>query len=137
MIKDNGFNGKAGVARGSSRVPCLREINVTYEGQNERTTVKAPDLSANGMFISTSRCFPEGAVLNLQFRMAVTNAVVETRCEVRYCLSGVGVGVEFVGITPEAKKDIERELKLALGPGTTKRRVTRKAMVRRRGARRS
>jgi PilZ domain len=112
---------------GNSRVHCLREIRVTYEGQNESTVVKAPDLSANGMFISTSRSFPEGAVLNLQFRMAVTNAVVRTRCEVRYCLPGVGVGVEFIGIEPEAKKDIERELKLALEGeakgGATKRSV--------------
>jgi len=96
---------------------CLREITVTYEGQNERTVVKAPDLSVNGMFISTNRRFPEGAVLNLQFRMAVTNAVVRTRCEVRYCLPGVGVGVEFIGIEPEAKKYIERELELALSDG--------------------
>jgi PilZ domain len=98
---------------GNSRVHCLREITVTYEGQNERTVVKAPDLSVNGMFISTSRRFPEGAILNLQFRMAVTNAVVRTRCEVRYCLPGVGVGVEFIGIEPNAKRDIERELRLA------------------------
>ncbi|MGA8869961.1 MAG: PilZ domain-containing protein [Candidatus Acidiferrales bacterium] len=117
---------------GNSRMHCLREITVTYEGQNERTVVKAPDLSVNGMFISTSRRFPEGAVLNLQFRMAVTNAVVQTRCEVRYCLPGVGV--EFIGIAPEAKKDIERELKLALESvqGGAARRVARPRATRRR-----
>ncbi len=120
---------------GNSRMYCLREITVTYEGQNERTVVKAPDLSVNGMFISTSRRFPEGAVLNLQFRMAVTNAVVQTRCEVRYCLPGVGVGVEFIGIAPEAKKDIERELKLALESelqGGPAKRVARPRATRRR-----
>ena len=121
MSNEKGSNGRTGYARADSRVHCLREITVTYEGQNERTVVKAPDLSVNGMFISTSRRFPEGAVLNLQFRMAVTNAVVQTRCEVRYCLSGVGVGVEFIGIDPEAKKDIERELKLAMQGGAAKR----------------
>jgi PilZ domain len=109
---------------------CLREITVTYEGQDERTVVKAPDLSVNGMFISTSRRFPEGAVLNLQFRMAVTDAVVRTRCEVRYCLPGVGVGVEFIGIEPEAKKNIERELKLALSDGEPRKRKTRRATKR-------
>jgi PilZ domain len=113
MSNKKGSNGRTGYARADSRVHCLREITVTYEGQNERTVVKAPDLSVNGMFISTSRRFPEGAVLNLQFRMAVTNAVVQTRCEVRYCLPGVGVGVEFIGIEPNAKRDIERELRLA------------------------
>ena len=115
---------------GNSRVHCLREITVTYEGQNERTVVKAPDLSVNGMFISTSRRFPEGAVLNLQFRMAVTNAVVRTRCEVRYCLPGVGVGVEFIGIEPNAQRDIERELRLASSDGK-KGRATKHARRRR------
>ncbi len=135
MSNEKGSNGRTGYARADSRVHCLREITVTYEGQNERTVVKAPDLSVNGMFISTSRRFPEGAVLNLQFRMAVTNAVVQTRCEVRYCLPGVGVGVEFIGIDPEAKKDIERELKLALESeprgGATKRAARPRARRRR------
>ena len=130
MSHENGSNGRTGYVRAASRVHCLRDITVTYEGQNERTVVKAPDLSANGMFISTSRRFPEGAVLNLQFRMAVTNAVVRTRCEVRYCLPGVGVGVEFIGIAPEAKKDIERELKLALSDEKPRERKTRTAAKR-------
>jgi len=107
--KEKSIEKIAGVRR-SSRVHCLREITVTYEGQNERTVVKAPDLSASGMFINTIRAFPEGAVLNLRFRLAVTNALVETRGEVRHCLPGVGVGVEFVGLAPEARKAIEREL---------------------------
>ncbi|HEX4004426.1 MAG TPA: PilZ domain-containing protein [Candidatus Acidoferrales bacterium] len=135
MSNHNGFDATAAVGRSNSRVHCLREINLTYEGQNEHTVVKAPDLSANGMFISTSRRFPEGAILNLQFRMAITDAVVETRCEVRYCLPGVGVGVEFVGITPEAKRYIERELKLALGDAPAQRRVPKKARARRRARR--
>ncbi len=100
-----------GLRRGS-RVHCLREITVTYEGQNEHTVVKAPDLSGTGMFINTLRTFPEGAVLNLRFRLAVTNALVETRGEVRHCLPGVGVGVEFIGLAPDARKAIERELAL-------------------------
>jgi hypothetical protein len=131
MSNNNGFSGRAGATRSHSRVQCLREINVTYEGQNERTVVKAPDLSVNGMFINTSRRFPEGAVLNLQFRMAMTNTTVETRCEVRYCLPGVGVGVEFIGIAPEAKKDIERELELALR-GKAKKHAARPRSTRRR-----
>jgi hypothetical protein len=134
MSKKGGLEARIERTPGNSRVHCLREITVTYEGQNERTVVKAPDLSVNGMFISTTRRFPEGAVLNLQFRMAMTNAVVRTRCEVRYCLPGVGVGVEFIGIEPDAKKDIERELRLALN-GETGRGAT-KRVARPRGARR-
>jgi len=59
------------------------------------------------MFISTSRIFPEGAVLNLRFRLAVTGIEVQTRCDVRHCLAGVGVGVEFVGLSPKMASQIE------------------------------
>jgi hypothetical protein len=124
MSRKDTLNAKITGVRCSSRVHCLREITVTYEGQNEHTVVRAPDLSASGMFINTMRAFPEGAVLNLRFRLAITNAIVETRSEVRYCLPGVGVGVEFVGLAPDARKAIERELALN---GETRRRVKNRA----------
>jgi len=113
MSGKGGSNGNITCVRRGSRVHCLREITVTCEGQNDYIVVKAPDLSATGMFISTSRPFPEGTVLNLRFRLAVTNVEVRTRGEVRYCLPGVGVGVEFIGIAPQAAKDIARELSLS------------------------
>lgn len=102
----------SGKIRGATRVHCLREITVTYEGQNDYTLIKVPDLSPRGMFVNSARTFPEGAVLNLRFRLALTNAEVRTRCEVRYCLPGVGVGVEFAGISQEASQAIARELAL-------------------------
>ena len=102
--------GFARPVRGNERVHGLREISVFYEGRDEQILIKPPDLSTRGMFISTARTFPEGAVLNLRFRLAHTGAEVETRSEVRYCLSGVGVGVEFIGISPEAELEIEREI---------------------------
>jgi hypothetical protein len=64
------------------------------------------------MFINTSRVFPEGSVLSLQFRLAISDREVLTRCEVRYCLPGVGVGVEFIGISPQAVQTIEQEVAL-------------------------
>jgi hypothetical protein len=105
-------NGVFGIERAGSRAYCLREITVSYEGRDEYTLVRAPDLSAGGMFVSTGRTFPEGAVLNLRFRLLVTNAEVRTRCEVRYCLPGVGVGVQFIGLPSDATEAIEKELAL-------------------------
>ncbi len=101
-----------GVRRGA-RAHCIREISVSREGNDELIRIKAPDLSSTGMFITASRSFPEGTVLNLKFRLAVTGVEVRTRCEVRYCLPGVGIGVEFIGLSPEATRDIERELALS------------------------
>lgn len=96
--------------RPEPRVPGLRYITLTYEGRGEEIRVKPPDLSVHGMFISTSRSFPEGAVLNLRFQLAHSGIEVETRGEVRYCLPGVGVGVEFIGVSPEAEREIAREI---------------------------
>src|SRR5262249_11691332 len=103
-------------ARSGSRAHCIREITVSSEGQDELIRIKAPDLSSTGMFINATRPFAEGTVLNLKFRLAVTGAEVETRCEVRYCNPGVGIGVEFIDLPPKARKDIERELALSSEP---------------------
>ncbi|HET6931392.1 MAG TPA: PilZ domain-containing protein [Candidatus Acidoferrum sp.] len=100
-----------GVRRGS-RAHCVRDITVSREGDDELIRIKAPDLSITGMFITAAGTFPEGTVLNLRFRLAVTGVEVCTRCEVRYCLPGVGIGVEFIGLSPEATRDIEAELAL-------------------------
>ena len=70
------------------------------------------------MFFNTPTRFPEGTVLNLRFRLALTGAEIRSRCEVRYCLPGVGVGVgvEFIGISPESVRKIEREVQLCKRP---------------------
>jgi len=98
--------------RSATRITTLRELSVTYEGYSEDVALRPPDVSTRGMFINTSRDFPEGAVLNVRFRLGQTGAEVCTRAEVRYCLPGVGVGIEFVDISPEAVRAIEKEIGL-------------------------
>jgi hypothetical protein len=115
--------------RYSPRVHSLRDISLTYEGGNEKITVRPPDISTQGMFINTSRIFPEGSILSVQFRLAISGMEVQTRCEVRYCLPGVGVGVEFIGISPQAARTIEQEVALNEEAGsmqTRSRRVSKR-----------
>lgn len=100
--------------RTAERYSSLRDLSVSYEGHSDTIITRLPDISTKGMFINTARVFPEGAVLNVRFRLARTGADIQSRCEVRYCLEGVGIGVEFVDISPEAAAAIERELR----PGT-------------------
>ncbi|MGH9735932.1 MAG: PilZ domain-containing protein [Candidatus Acidiferrales bacterium] len=102
--------------RNSARLATLRELSVTYEGHSEDVALRPPDISTRGMFINTRRNFPEGAVLNVQFRLGQSGAHVSTRAEVRYCLSGVGVGIEFIDISTEAMRAIEREVELQQTP---------------------
>jgi hypothetical protein len=95
------------------RVYSVSEIAVSYEGQDEQIVVKPPNLSCRGMFSNTSRIFPEGAVLNLKFRLVLTGEEIRTRGEVRHCQQGVGVGVEFIGLSPDAAGAIQREIELS------------------------
>jgi PilZ domain-containing protein len=90
------------------------------------------------MFINMSRTFPEGAVLSLRFTLVLTAADVRTRCEVRNCQAGVGIGVEFIGLPAEAMKIIEREIALTAGPLTLRkpRKRLKKAISRTAGKRR-
>jgi hypothetical protein len=111
-MSSNNFARKPANARLSPRVHTIANISVHYEGRTEELASRPPDVSRQGMFISTVRNFPVGAVLNLRFCLELSGAQISTRCEVRYCLPGVGVGVEFIGISPEAVRDIEREVKL-------------------------
>jgi len=99
-------------ARAAERYSSLRDLQVSYEGYSDTIVTRLPDISTRGMFINTSKHFPEGAVLSVSFRLARTGVEVQSRCEVRYCLNGVGVGVEFINISPKSVCAIEKELHL-------------------------
>lgn len=114
--------------RTSTRIHTVENISVNYEGRTEEVAARLPDVSPGGMFINTRQRFPEGAILNLRFRLAISGAEITTRCEVRYCLPGVGVGVQFVGISPEATAAIEDEIALCEAPPKRKRTTRRKRL---------
>lgn len=97
------------VQRTNPRTANYRDLCMSYEGSHEELPVRAPDLSTSGLFINTSRYFPQGAVLSLSFRLARSGREVKARGEVRYCISGVGVGVEFVDISEEDRHAIEAD----------------------------
>ncbi|HXA57407.1 MAG TPA: PilZ domain-containing protein [Candidatus Acidoferrum sp.] len=101
-----------GSPRSAKRFSSLRELSVTYEGHSEVIATRPPDISTRGMFINTTKTFPEGAVLNVRFRLAISGHEVRSRAEVRYCLPGVGVGVEFIDIAREHVRAIEKEIEV-------------------------
>jgi hypothetical protein len=99
-------------ARREPRIQHLSELHMKYEGGGREIPIRPPDLSPHGMFLNTSTHFPEGAVINLRFRLTQSNIEVQTRAEVRYCLPGIGIGVEFVGLGTESVRAIEQELRV-------------------------
>ena len=97
-------------SRQSDRYSPYRDLQMKYEGRSEDVPLRVPDLSEHGMFINTPREFPEGSVLKLQFMLTRTGYLVTARGEVRYCLPGIGIGVEFFDISEESKAAIIEEL---------------------------
>ena len=113
-------------ARLAPRFSSLCELSVSYEGHSEDVATRPPDISTRGMFINTGRTFPEGAVLNVRFRLTLSGVQIRSRCEVRYCLPGVGVGVEFIEISAEDVQAIEKEIKLGTARPAKKKASSRK-----------
>jgi PilZ domain len=108
------------ILRREARLSQLSELHLTYEGRGGSVPIRPPDISTNGMFVNTSTHFPEGAVVNLRFRLTRSNIEVQTRGEVRYCLAGIGIGVEFIGIEPEAVRVIEEDIRASFRPNRGK-----------------
>jgi hypothetical protein len=96
--------------RSHSRYSPYRDLSIVFEGSSDNISIRVPDVSPQGMFISTPRYFPEGAVLKVRFRLTRTDYEVFARGEVRYCLPGVGIGLEFIDISPECQRAIEEQL---------------------------
>jgi PilZ domain len=101
--------GKGSEQRTGLRHSCCADLQVVYEGLGRHIEVRAPDISPQGMFINTPQAFPEGTMLKIRFRLGHSGRLIQARSEVRYCLPGVGVGVEFVNISDEMRTAITEE----------------------------
>lgn len=101
--------------RSEPRLQHLSELHLSHEGGGCDIPIRPPDISVHGMFVNTSTHFPEGAVVILRFRLTRSNIEVQTSGEVRYCLRGIGIGLEFIGIGPEAKRAIEEDIEASSG----------------------
>lgn len=97
-------------ARLAKRYSLVCDLSIMYEGHTEALPIRIPDISTHGMFINTPRRFPEGAVLKIHFRLPRSGYEVRARGEVRYVLPDVGIGVEFLDLSPDAHQAIENEM---------------------------
>lgn len=98
-------------SRACPRLPHLRELSLVYEGRPDVICIHPPDISTQGMFINTALRYPEGTVLKLRFRLTRSAVEIFARGEVRYCLPGVGIGVQFLELPPQSARAIEKEVR--------------------------
>src|ERR1700748_3073337 len=66
-----------------TRFSSLRDLSLNYEGHRADLVTRPPENSTGGMFINTTRNFPEGAVLMVRFKLAHSGFEISSRAEVR------------------------------------------------------
>ncbi len=99
--------------RRSERRSYCEELSIEPEGYDRPRRIVLPNLSSRGMFINTPEYYPEGATLKISFRLPRSGILVQTRGQVRHCMIGLGIGVEFLEISEDDQQAIQLELGLA------------------------
>jgi len=87
-------------------------ISFPLEVRDERVKtpmrVSATDISGNGCYVETILPLPVGTTLRIEFWREEEK--ISTSAVVRTSDPGVGMGVEFIGMTPEAKQRLQNHL---------------------------
>jgi len=88
------------------------KISFNLELHDERTNVPlrvtATDISGNGCYVETILPIAVGTVLKAEFWVETER--VNTSAIVRTCDPGVGMGIEFVGLSPDLQERFQRVL---------------------------
>jgi hypothetical protein len=87
-------------------------INFNLELRDQRMNiplrVNATDISGNGCYIESILPLPVGTNLNVEFW--IDEERIKTNAIVRTCDPGVGMGIEFFGLTPEMQDAFQKHL---------------------------
>jgi hypothetical protein len=87
-------------------------ISFPLEARDERVQtpmrVNATDISGNGCYVETILPLPVATTLRVDFWM--DSDKVSTSAVVRTSDPGVGMGIEFIGMTPDAKQRLQAHL---------------------------
>jgi hypothetical protein len=94
--------------RHSERALFCNEVEVVGYGPR-----RSSDLSAGGMFLETIAAFPKDTVLQLKFKLGEdASEPIVVRAKVLYVANGIGVGVEFMDLSPHDQTRIEQMLSM-------------------------
>ena len=81
--------------RTNKRITFINEVEVVGSG-----TQRCSDLSIGGMYLETVAVFPQGTLLDLQFKLSGSEErLIKVQARVLYQHPGVGVGLGFVNLS--------------------------------------
>jgi len=81
-------------------------VKVHLSGSSTSIQGRTSDVSREGCFVDTTSSFPVGSSVTL--RLTKDNGTFEAGGEVVYSLSGMGMGVKFVGVPAEQLATLEK-----------------------------
>jgi hypothetical protein len=90
--------------RQHKRVPFIQDIKIIGGG-----TVRSTEISTGGMYLEMIQIYPDGAVLDLQFKLRNTDEKpIKVQARLLYKHSQVGIGLCFLNLTAEDRAKIEK-----------------------------
>ncbi len=92
-----------------------QEVWIGQDGIFSRTNERVSNISLGGLFVETSQSFANGDVLSLRFRLGDVQELISCTAIVRNSRPGIGMGVQFLDLSPEAKGILEAYLARELG----------------------
>ena len=92
------------------RVGFNSEVWLNQHGPFIRKHEAFGDLSVRGAFLRTHATYAVSRVLNLRFRLPNADTFITCSAVVRRQRMGQGIGVEFLGLSPETRAQIESSI---------------------------
>lgn len=97
------------------RVSLRTELWIGQDGIFTRTDEFLRDLSIGGAFIQSRQVYSVGDVINLRFKMPETTTFATCSAIVRNMQFGDGFGVQFLDLSGDNLRLVERHIGTALG----------------------
>src|SRR5262249_28620543 len=96
------------------RVPYPLEIHTDRGGSGTNMRTQATDMSGRGCYVETMLPMPVGTRLQITLRLGEERITVPA--VIRTCDGGVGMGIEFTGLTTELQDRLQKHVEEMAGP---------------------
>ena len=96
------------------RVGVNNKVWLNQDGPFVRSDERLGDLSPHGAFLKMSAPYAIGRILDLRFVLPSADTFTTCSATVRHHRPGQGIGVEFLGLSPETRGEIENSIETLL-----------------------
>lgn len=81
---------------------------VQCEALGRESIMVTRNVSVGGMFVSTKNPFPQDCDVALSFRLRAADSPLSCRGKIVYAIPGMGMGIEFAGLSEEARQVLQK-----------------------------